>query len=164
MDGGEGGTHVTTEVTEISGMDPSEVDPDDILAKMGGKAGTYTEVRADGTTVTYEVDMEEEEVREREREGDRDNFIKGRVATNADAHDLRRSTRSSSRRRRPPPPRPWKEEAAWSPPPAAAAQGQRQGSITQPILVPLGPHQPATPLVVIGEGVRVWDFFLVCFI
>jgi len=52
---------VFTEVTEVSGMDPQDVDTAAILAKMGGKAGTFTETLPDGTTVTYEIDMEEEE-------------------------------------------------------------------------------------------------------
>ncbi len=52
-------------LTEVSGMDAGDVDTQEILQRMGGKAGTFTEVRPDGTTVTYEVDVEE--VRSRNR-------------------------------------------------------------------------------------------------
>ena len=37
--------------------------PEEIMAKMGGGAGSYTEVRPDGTKVTYELDVEEFEVK-----------------------------------------------------------------------------------------------------
>lgn len=54
---------VTTEIVDVSGTSLEDIDTDDILARMGGKAGSYTEVRPDGTTVTYEVDVEEFEVK-----------------------------------------------------------------------------------------------------
>ena len=50
---------VTTEITDLSGGAAGDLDTEAIMAKMGGKAGTYTEVRPDGTTVTYEIDVEE---------------------------------------------------------------------------------------------------------
>ena len=53
--------NVTTEIIEMSG-DMGDLSTEEILAKMGGKAGTFFEVREDGTKVTYEVDMEEFEV------------------------------------------------------------------------------------------------------
>ena len=54
---------MTTEILDLGGMDAGDVDAEAILAKMGGQAGSYTETLPDGTTVTYEVDMEEFEVR-----------------------------------------------------------------------------------------------------
>ena len=54
---------MTTEIVDLGGMDAGDVDTEAILAKMGGQAGSYTETLPDGTTVTYEVDMEEFEVR-----------------------------------------------------------------------------------------------------
>ena len=53
---------VTTEIMDLSGGVAGDLDTEAILAKMGGKAGSYTETRPDGTTVTYEVDLEEEEI------------------------------------------------------------------------------------------------------
>ena len=50
---------VTTEIVDVSGMDLKDIDTADIMAKMGGKAGSFTETRPDGTTVTYEIDVEE---------------------------------------------------------------------------------------------------------
>ena len=54
--------NVTTEVFDLSGGHAGDIDTDAILERMGGQGGSYTEVRPDGTRVTYEVDVEEEEV------------------------------------------------------------------------------------------------------
>ena len=50
---------VETELLDLSGGAAGAVDADEIMRKMGGRAGTYTETRPDGTTVTYEMDVEE---------------------------------------------------------------------------------------------------------
>ncbi len=54
--------NVTTEIFDLSDGQAGTIDPETILEKMGGQAGSYTEVRPDGTRVTYEVDVEEEEI------------------------------------------------------------------------------------------------------
>ena len=51
--------NVTTELFDLSDGAAGDLDPEAILAKMGGGAGSYTETRPDGTKVTYEVDVEE---------------------------------------------------------------------------------------------------------
>ncbi len=59
-------------VEDMSSGAAGDIDTDAILAKMGGKGGSYTEVKPDGTTVTYEVDVEEFEVRASEDMQDRE--------------------------------------------------------------------------------------------
>lgn len=56
--------NVTTEVFDLSGGQAGSIDPDDILERIGGQGGSYTETRPDGTKVTYEVDVEEYEEEE----------------------------------------------------------------------------------------------------
>ena len=53
--------NVTTEVFDLSGGEAGNIDPDKIMERIGGEGGSYTEVRPDGTRVTYEVDVEEYE-------------------------------------------------------------------------------------------------------
>lgn len=62
---------MTTEITDMTGGLGGSMSADELMAKMGGKAGTFTETRADGTVVTYEMDVEEfeEEVRMRQTDG-----------------------------------------------------------------------------------------------
>lgn len=55
----EGNT--TTEIFDLSEGQAGDIDADAILQRTGGQGGSYTEVRPDGTRVTYEVDVEEEE-------------------------------------------------------------------------------------------------------
>jgi len=52
---------VTTEIEDLSGGLAGKLNTDELLAKAGSAGGTWTETRPDGTTVTYEVDVEEEE-------------------------------------------------------------------------------------------------------
>ena len=50
--------NVTTEIIdETEGK--GHLSTDEILAKTGGKGGTYTEVGPDGKTYTYSVEVEE---------------------------------------------------------------------------------------------------------
>ena len=56
--------NVTTEIMDLTGGLGGNINAEEIMAKMGGGGGSYTETRADGTTVTYELDVEEFEVRE----------------------------------------------------------------------------------------------------
>lgn len=51
--------NVTTEILDLSEGIAGSIDTDSILQRTGGGAGSYTEVRPDGTKVTYEVDVEE---------------------------------------------------------------------------------------------------------
>lgn len=58
--------HVTTEILdETGGTVDGALDAEALMAKMGGKAGTYEETLPDGTVVTYELDVEEFEVKSR---------------------------------------------------------------------------------------------------
>lgn len=54
--------NVTTEIFDLSDGQAGDIDTEAILQRMGGQGGSYTEVRPDGTRVTYEIDVEEEEV------------------------------------------------------------------------------------------------------
>ena len=54
--------NVTTEIVDMTGGVTGAMSADDLMKKMGGKAGTYTETKPDGTVVTYELDVEEFEV------------------------------------------------------------------------------------------------------
>ncbi len=51
--------NVTTEITDMTGGLGGTMDADALMAKMGGKAGTFTETKPDGTVVTYEMEVEE---------------------------------------------------------------------------------------------------------
>ena len=51
--------NVTTEITDMTGGIGGSMTADELMAKMGGRAGTFTEVKPDGTVVTYEMEVEE---------------------------------------------------------------------------------------------------------
>ena len=54
--------NVTTEIFDLSEGQAGDIDTEAIMQRMGGQGGSFTEVRPDGTRVTYEIDVEEEEI------------------------------------------------------------------------------------------------------